>query len=976
MSRRETRNKEAFTSPIASITSQFVQSLATKDPYESIVDFATHSSFCGMRLYPRQKTLLKLIYLETEHFSAFDLDVIEEWRTHFTGGKDSIGIQPDIWERIDYLKSNGYRYFPHVQAVMGRRASKGLIGGILGAEKMAHLISLDNWQDHYQIAPGKDCYLNVIATNSIQAKKNQFADIRSTVRSCNYLKRFISTNNEYYVSLQSPADLRLLAEMQAQRIPVEHEVASIRCQAMSSVSSSGRGSVSVMNFYDEFAHMLVGTEGPRSSEQVYSAYQPSLDDFGKDSQTYMPSSPYCLAPETKVLTEDLRWVPVSTLQVGDKVIGFDENHGGAGKGRTYQSTVVTETSVIQAPRYELTMESGKKITCTGEHMWLSSWGSQKFRYDWVKTKDLKYGDRIKTLGVDPWETDNSRDGGYLAGFFDGEGYISQQGMMLGASQNYGHVQEKVIQLLEERGYDTREDGAEKISKFRLTGGLPETMRFLGSIRPGRLLNKFPDLLPGRRIYGRLDPAVDRVVSVERKDFGPVIALGTSTSTLIAEGLLSHNTKIGYFFDLYQAGCVLLPRYLESHVELDLERIHSARSNHDFDLRDDDIENEDDDIPLEADPEMLIVQLPSWELYRDFEKSHSLGGPVIKRAIQVYDERMKRLERRNPTKFKVEKKAQFAEVEDAYLNPDKVDLMFEPFWNGRVLHQAEYGTMTFVYEGHADPSTVNANFAVAIAHLEKSPTPEIRTHIAENGQQETTEYYWDHVVFDHLHVWKPSDYKDHTVDYVEVTEYLGRLIAKYPAMKEFTFDAWNSAGPIAQLRTLFPRTPRIRVEEFNQKNNTKRAEYFKSAINLEWIHTYRDTFFNDGQSLLEQELKFLVEKNGKIEKQSIGPVTTKDLADTVMEVSYRLLHHQLDQHEKALLGKMKMAKGMPGGQLDPLDSPAMSPQFLSSIYPGRGRGWTTGGPGTGRQRLEALRQRVHDDRRRRGVSGFKPRRGSW
>lgn len=726
--RRETRNKEVFNSPISSLTHQFVQSLTTQDPYESIVDFATHVSFCGMRLYPRQKTLLKLIYLETEHFTPFDLDVIEQWRTSFTGGKDSIGIQPDIWERIEYLKAHGYRYFPHVQAVMGRRASKGLIGGILGAEKMAHLISLDNWQDHYGIAPGKDCYLNVIATNSIQAKKNQFADIRATVQSCEYLKRFISTNNEYYVSLQSPADLRLLAELQAQRIPIEHEVASIRCMATSSVSSSGRGSVSVMNFFDEFAHMLVGTDGPRSSESVYSAYQPSLDDFGKDSQTYLPSSPY--------------------------------------------------------------------------------------------------------------------------------------------------------------------------------------------------------------------------------------------------------TKIGYFYDLYQAGCVLLPNYLQSNVELDLGEIKNSRSDHDFDLRDDDIENEDLDIPLEADPEMLIVQLPSWELYKDFERSPSLGGPTFKRAIQVYDERMKRLERRNPTKFKVEKKAQFAEVEDAYLDSDKVDLMFEPFWNGRTLEQAEYGTMTFVYEGHVDPSKVNANFAVAIAHLEKSPIPDIRRITDAQGNISTSEVYWDHVIIDHLHVWKPSDYADHTVDYVEITNYLDTLIGKYPAMKEFTFDAWNSAGPIAQLRQSYPRTPRIRVEEFNQKNNTKRAEYFKSAINLGWIHSYKDHFFGDGQCLLEQELKFLVEVNGKIEKQSIGPVTTKDLADCVMEVSYRLLHHQLDQHEKALMGKMKMAKGMPGGQIDPLNHPALSPQFLSQTAPGRSRGWTTGGPGAGRQRLEALRQRTIDDRRRRGVSGFRPRRGSW
>lgn len=710
-----TRNQEAFITPVSSLTGQFVQSLAMEAPYESIVDFATHPSFCGMRLYPRQKTLLKLIYLETQNMTPYDLDVIEQWRTSFTGGKDSLGVQPDIWERIEYLKKNNYRHFPHVQAVMGRRASKGVIGGILGAEKMAYLISLDDWQDHYGIVRSKDCYVNVVATNSIQAKKNQFADIRSTVENCEYLKPYISMDKEYYLSLRSPADLRLLAEMYSQNIPVEHEIASIRCLAMSSTSSSGRGSVSVANFFDEFAWLITGTGGPRSSENIYSAYQPALDDFGKDSLTYIPSSPF--------------------------------------------------------------------------------------------------------------------------------------------------------------------------------------------------------------------------------------------------------TKVGYFYELYVAGCVLLPEYTAKHSALDSERMSSGltrnRSVSTKESELEDLEVED----LMADPEMLVVQLPSWDLYTDWQMSPKLGGPIFKQARQVYDDRMKRLERRNPTKFKVEKKAQFAEVEDAYLDPDKVDQMFLPFWNGRTLEQAEFGTMAFVYEGHADPSTVNANFAVCIAHLETSPAD-------RQGMN------WQHVIIDHVHVWKPSDYPDHTVDYVEITDYLTALIAKYPAMKEFTFDAWNSAGPIAQIRQSFPRSPRIRVEEFSHKSNTQRAEYFKSAINLGWIHSYKDSFFGEGQSLLEQELKFLIEKNGKIEKQSIGPITTKDLSDCVMEVSYRLLHHQLDQHEKALMGKMKMGKGMPGGQLDPLNHPGLSPQFLSATAPGRGRGWTTGGPGVGRQRLEALRQQTMDNRRRRGVSGFKPRRGSW
>ena len=88
-------------------------------PWESVIDFATHKSFCGFPIFPRQATLLKLIFLETEHMTAYDLDVIEHWCEGFKRHKDIFGVQPDIWQRIEYLKARGYRRFPHIQAVLG-----------------------------------------------------------------------------------------------------------------------------------------------------------------------------------------------------------------------------------------------------------------------------------------------------------------------------------------------------------------------------------------------------------------------------------------------------------------------------------------------------------------------------------------------------------------------------------------------------------------------------------------------------------------------------------------------------------------------------------------------------------------------------------------------------------------------------------------------------------------------------------------
>jgi hypothetical protein len=89
--------------------------------------------------------------------------------------------------------------------------------------------------------------------------------------------------------------------------------------------------------------------------------------------------------------------------------------------------------------------------------------------------------------------------------------------------------------------------------------------------------------------------------------------------------------------------------------------------------------------------------------------------------------------------------------------------------------------------------------------------------------------------------------------------------------------------------------------FTQAVNQSRCEKFKSALNLEWVHAYRDHLFTDNTtSLLEQELKFLSEHNGKVVKQDIGPVVTKDLADCVMVVTVDLLSDALDRYDSGTL----------------------------------------------------------------------------
>lgn len=944
----------------------FLHATAPTTPWDdNIITFATHPSFCGERLYPRQLTLLKLIYLQTELMTAYDIDVIEEWRRGFFNPADAKGVQPDIWDRVDYLKQRGYRRFPHIEAVIGRRGSKGKIGGILGAETMAYLYSLDDWQAHYGISPGKDGYLSVVATGKTQATKFQFSDIRDVVTNCEYLQRAISKNQSQALHLRTPSDLRRIAYMKANKIPIEYEIATIRAVPMSSQSSTGRGATGFANFFDEFAHMLSGSSS-RSGEEVYEAYQPSLDQFGKDSLTYIPSSPFCLAPETPVLTEDLRWVPVDSLKLGDKLIGFDEYAPEkAGVGRRWRQAEVTETSIIQAPRYKLTMESGKEIVGTGEHLWLTKrvggMGKGKGRGDrsqsypqnwcWIKISDLRPGDQIKSLGADPWRQDDSRSAGYLAGFFDGEGYLSGpagggSGLNLGYTQNYGITQEYVEGLLKDRDFNsvTWDDRDGKCARARIGGGVAEVMRFLGTVRPERLLPKFAEKLYGSRIYGPANPAVDTVVSVEYLDEGPVVALGTSTHTLVADGLLSHNTKVGRFYSLYKEGSVLMSTYDDDTGRVGYERKTMAQLG----MSDGDAEEAISE--LTANPEMLIIQLPSWGLYEDWQKSKQLVGHKIASPIQAYDDRMKRLERSNPEKFKVERRSQFASVMDAWLDPQKVDEMFEP-WLNKELEAKERGILRHRYYMHCDPALNNDNFALAIGHSESAPPDEYGD-------------VWPHVVIDFMKVWKPSDYEDNKIDYIQVLREISDILERFPSTVRASFDQWQNQAFIPILKRDFPGV-QVAVENFTQKANADRMERFKTALNLGWVHAYRDDFYGDtGDSLLELECKFLQKEKNKVDHPGFGPVTTKDLFDCVNVVTDQLLKDALDLYNRRLLG----------------EAPAVGSTNVNEIRSGRAElgmeqfsRHAPGKSGNARDNLSTFHDAAINKRRGRGMPSVSPAR---
>lgn len=301
------------------------------------------------------------------------------------------------------------------------------------------------------------------------------------------------------------------------------------------------------------------------------------------------------------------------------------------------------------------------------------------------------------------------------------------------------------------------------------------------------------------------------------------------------------------------------------------------------------------------PSMFMLQLTSWDIYKDWEIADEIDAfpldyegdlgeyldnpipkfPKLDRAFQAYDEEMRLLEASNPDTFKVERLSRWAATQDAYLDPDKIATMWQPN-----LRNIKQGRMDRFYTGHADPSTSNANFGLAVAHAEPHPSnPDLQV-----------------CVFDYIHHWNPSDFPDHNIDYVDVVEDLWEVIAGFP-IDEFTFDQF-SAGPLRSMlaekqrkhtRALY-KTPNIHEVTATAALNWKKAENFKTALNQGWIWAP----FNEQA---DKELRFLrlvaTATQMRVDKQETGPVTTKDVADCMFQCVYALLGSQIEALKKGL-----------------------------------------------------------------------------
>lgn len=254
---------------------------------------------------------------------------------------------------------------------------------------------------------------------------------------------------------------------------------------------------------------------------------------------------YCFTPDHKLLGTDLVWQRADQFNVGDVVLGFDEE----GPNRKYRAAQILEKQYADAPVYRVTLESGKEFKVTADHKWLvinRNKSSEGTEYKWVITENLRpreiYGEgqesKIPKL-LEPWFAFDNYWSGWLAGIFDGEGSIRPGAKSITIAQNSGSTLQRIEETIYGLGFNYGKRKPLRKTEYRvIKGSLAERLRFLGSIRPQRLIEKvnFNEL---GRLECRL--GIDSIIRIEPfKLERKIIKIRTDRRTLIVDGYPMHN----------------------------------------------------------------------------------------------------------------------------------------------------------------------------------------------------------------------------------------------------------------------------------------------------------------------------------------------------------------------------------------------------------------------------------------------------
>lgn len=333
----------------------------------------------------------------------------------------------------------------------------------------------------------------------------------------------------------------------------EYKVDVVLVDAVYTLGQDWKELVAVMAGFKRLAKLkripIVGTTQAHRQGKGKKAADDAADDFAYADAFYQ----WCTGVHTLVLDGNLDWVPVSSLKVGSSIVGFEEE--AMGEMRRFSPAVVTHHEIKQLAAYRLVMESGTELITTADHQSLIKthkgvvWETTSNIASKVKAgKDVYLARYMK-----PWQHRRDYETGFIAAAFDGEGFLRAPLQCVGMAQRPNAFLDEVATSLMSKGFDysiynhcaadrTSSFGKGDVKNLHIRGGASELFRFMGEIKPPRLLAQFQERFPehGAGVRAKWK---DRVVSVEFIGTQSIAVMSTSSKTFVAEGYGAHNCDV-------------------------------------------------------------------------------------------------------------------------------------------------------------------------------------------------------------------------------------------------------------------------------------------------------------------------------------------------------------------------------------------------------------------------------------------------
>jgi hypothetical protein len=239
-------------------------------------------------IYPRQATLLKIIFLRDDLFTEYDHFVIAQWIARYPADEDDghFGIQPDIYERIAILKAQGAPWFREIIMAIGRRGGKGHVSALATAYVLWTEMAMGSPQEFFGIDPDKQLHALIYATKKETAKTNLYGDIYAVITFAPCFAPWLARPLTDTLSVYAPADA---VRASARTVQVGRDMATFQIQPKEATETSGRGVAACVLGLDESAH-ITKTTSPTDAQSIYNAAQPALGQLGLYQFIVQPSS--------------------------------------------------------------------------------------------------------------------------------------------------------------------------------------------------------------------------------------------------------------------------------------------------------------------------------------------------------------------------------------------------------------------------------------------------------------------------------------------------------------------------------------------------------------------------------------------------------------------------------------------------------------------------------------------------------------